>query len=156
MLQCSFKLNGKPMSELKIGALSFPAFSGQENDINQPALMCTPGYGAIPIARYYIFDRQSGGLLGPLKERLDLNGNKKGEWYSLYAIDGNIDDEVICNGIVRGQFRLHPKGRLGRSEGCVTIERLTDWNRIRSIFTDTPKIPIAGSRLKVYDELIVA
>jgi Protein of unknown function (DUF2778) len=156
MLQCTFKLNNKPMSELKIGAVSFPAFSGKEDYLNKASLTCTPGYGALPVGRYYIFDRQSGGILGPLKEWLDMNGNHKREWYSLYAIDGDIDDDqVICGNIVRGQFRLHPKGRMGRSEGCITIDRPTDWHRIRSIFTDTPKVPVPGSQLKAYGELTV-
>jgi hypothetical protein len=82
MLQCSFKLNNKPMSEFKIGALSFPAFSGKDGYTNKPSLMCTAGYGAIPIGRYYIFDRQSGGILGPLKDWLDMNGNIKSEWFT--------------------------------------------------------------------------
>ncbi|MBB5463126.1 hypothetical protein HDG33_006803 [Paraburkholderia sp. Cpub6] len=35
MFQCSFELNGKPMSEFRIGALSFPAYSGQGSYINK-------------------------------------------------------------------------------------------------------------------------
>ena len=156
MLQCSFKLNSQSTSEFKIGALSFAAFSGKEGYTNKPSLMCTPGYGAIPIGRYYIFDRQSGGILGPLKDWLDMNGNHKSEWYALYAIDGSIDDDkTLCEKIVRGQFRLHPKGRLGISEGCITIENMNDWTRIRAIFSDTPKVPVPGSSLKAYAELIV-
>ncbi|WP_429522902.1 tlde1 domain-containing protein [Paraburkholderia youngii] len=88
---------------------------------HKAAGMCTPRIGAIPVGRYYIFDRRSGGILGPWKDRLNLNGNNKSEWFALYAIDANIDDDkVLCDGIIRGQFRLHPKGRLGRSEGCIT------------------------------------
>ncbi|NUY32825.1 DUF2778 domain-containing protein [Paraburkholderia sp. JPY303] len=155
MFQCKFELNGKPMSEFRIGTLSFPAYSGQGSYINKAAGTCTPKYGAIPVGRYYIFDRRSGGLLGPWKDRLDLNGNHKSEWFALYAIDGDIDDDkVLCDGIIRGRFRLHPKGRLGKSEGCITIDRLADWHHIRSIFTSTPKISVPGSELKAYGEVI--
>ncbi|MGF6640671.1 hypothetical protein OKW41_001458 [Paraburkholderia sp. UCT70] len=156
MLQCSFKLNNKPMSEFRIGALSFPAYSGQENYINKAVGMCTPKYGAIPVGRYYIFDRRSGGILGPWKDRLNLNGNNKSEWFALHAIDGDIDDdELLCDGIARGRFRLHPKGRLGKSEGCITIDQLADWRHIRSILSDTPKVSVPGSKLKAYGEVTV-
>ncbi|MBN3850322.1 DUF2778 domain-containing protein [Paraburkholderia sp. Ac-20342] len=156
MLQCTFRLSGKPMSKFEIGALKFDAFSGQGSHINKAPLSCTPNYGAIPVGRYYIFDRKSGGTVGPLMDWLNLNGNNKSEWFSLYAIDGSIDDDhVICDGILRGNFRLHPKGRIGKSEGCVTIENLGDWHRIRAILTDTPKLAVPGSQLKAYGELPV-
>ncbi|HEY2024386.1 DUF2778 domain-containing protein [Paraburkholderia sp.] len=144
------------MSEFTIGVLSFAAFSGQERYINKASGLCTPGYGAIPIGRYYIFDRRSGGFLGPWKERLNLNGNNKSEWFALHAIDGDIDDDkLLCDGIVRGRFRLHPKGRVGKSEGCITIDQLADWHRIRSILTDEPKVSVPGSALKAYGEVMV-
>jgi len=145
------------MSEFKIGVLSFAAYSGQERYINKASGICIPKYGAIPVGRYYIFDRRSGGLLGPWKERLNLNGNNKSEWFALHAIDGDIDDDrLLCEGIVRGLFRLHPKGTLGKSEGCITIDQLADWHRIREILTDVPKVSVPGSALKAYGEVTVA
>lgn len=157
MLQCSFKLNDRPMSEFRIGALAFPAYSGQERYINKVSLTCTPIFGAIPVGQYYIFDRRSGGRLGPWKDALNLNGNNKSEWFALHAIDGNIDDDsVLCNDILRGQFRLHPKGRLGRSEGCITIDQQGDWQHIRSILADIPKGAVPGSELKAYGVVTVA
>ncbi|MBC8731174.1 DUF2778 domain-containing protein [Paraburkholderia sp. UCT2] len=157
MLQCSFKLNNKTMSEFRIGALSFSAYSGQQGYINKVALTCTPVFGAIPVGRYYLFDRRSGGKLGPWKDALNLNGNNKSEWFALHEIDGDIDDDsVLCDNIVRGQFRLHPKGRFGRSEGCITIDQQSDWQRIRSILTDTPKVSVPGSELKAYGVVTVA
>ncbi|WP_315852875.1 MULTISPECIES: DUF2778 domain-containing protein [Burkholderia] len=152
-----FKLNNEPMSEFRIGALSFPAFSGSGLHVNNRSLVCTPKFGAIPVGHYYIFDRQSGGVVGPFMEWLNLNGNDKSDWYALYAIDGNIDDDkVLCDKIVRSQLRLHPKGRLGVSEGCVTIEQRSDWVRIRSILTNVPKISVPGSALKAYGVLTVS
>lgn len=96
-------------------------------------------------------------MLGPWKDALNLNGNNKSEWFALYAIDGNIDDDsVLCDNIVRGQFRLHPKGRVGKSEGCMTIDRLSDWQHIRSILTAIPKVSVPGSALKAYGVATVA
>lgn len=74
MRQCSFELNGKPMSTFKLGASSFPAFSGLDDYVNKRALACTLNLGAIPPGRYYILDRPSGGRLGWL---WDLRSSRK-------------------------------------------------------------------------------
>jgi hypothetical protein len=68
MFQCSFELNNQPMSAFKIGASSLPAFSGLGRFTNQRAMACLKGFGPIPPGGYYILDRQSGGLLGPLRD----------------------------------------------------------------------------------------
>jgi hypothetical protein len=33
-----------------------------------------------------------------------------------------IDDSTFVDGVRRGEFRFHPKGRLGISLGCITLE----------------------------------
>lgn len=40
MIDCSFKLNDKPMSSFKIGAPSFPAFSGLGKHVNRAISQC--------------------------------------------------------------------------------------------------------------------
>jgi hypothetical protein len=35
MIECSFELNGKPMSELKVNRMSFPAFSSFRTHANR-------------------------------------------------------------------------------------------------------------------------
>ncbi len=123
MIDCSFELNDKPVSNFKMGALSFPAFSGLNEHVNRAISQCISNQGPIPKGDYYIFDRQSGGLFGPL---MDLF-NDKDEWFALYSIDNKIDDETYCEQVKRGQFRLHPKGRQGISQGCITIDDWTDF-----------------------------
>ena len=139
MIDCSFQLNNQPMSLLKMGARSFAAFSGLDEHVNRSLSHCISFQGPIPKGNYYIFDRQSGGLLGPLKDMF----NGKDEWFALYAIDENIDDETLCEEIKRGRFRLHPKGRRGISQGCITIDSWMDFQVIRSLLkcTKTEKIP---------------
>jgi hypothetical protein len=156
MLQCSLELNDKPLTHFKIGALSMAAFSGKDEYVNKRSGVCTPNRGAIPFGRYYIFDRQSGGRLGVVRDWIGdhLRGNGVSEWYSLYAIDGKVDDATICNGIERGAFRLHPKG-LGISEGCIAIESPNDWYHIRAIFGSTPRHPVEGTSLSAYGVLTV-
>lgn len=92
MIDCTFKLNDKPMSIFKCGATPFPAFSGRKEHVNRRASACVSGSGPIPPGTYYIFDRQSGGLFGPLSDLF----NNKDKWFALYALDGKIDDETYC------------------------------------------------------------
>ncbi len=40
MLNCSFKLNGKALSEVKIGASGWPAFSGLGSHVNKREFQC--------------------------------------------------------------------------------------------------------------------
>src|SRR6218665_2116354 len=83
MLQCRFELNDQPMSKFIAGASSFPAFSGLGKYANVRKFVCSPSVGAIPPGRYYIIDRQSGGLLGPIRDMF----SQRSEWFALYAAD---------------------------------------------------------------------
>ena len=85
------------MSAFKLGAFSFPAFSGFEENISQPSSVCLANEGPIPIGRYYILDRQArliGNIVGRFTGYMD--------WFALYAIDGRIDDETYCNKVRKG------------------------------------------------------
>lgn len=151
MLRCSFELNGKPMSMVKVYARQFPAFSGLGAHANRRELACHAGVGPIPPGLYYIIDRQSGGMLGSLR---DLFSNKS-NWFALYAADGKIDDETFCNKVKRGSFRLHPKGSLGISQGCITIDSRADFNNLRAHLKASSQITIPGSALMAYGQMTV-
>jgi hypothetical protein len=148
--QYNFELNDQPMSAFKLGAFSFPAFSGFEENINQPSSVCLVNEGPIPIGRYYILDRQAG-ILQKIK---GIFGGHS-DWFALYAIDGRIDDEAFCNKVRRGEFRLHPKGTLGISRGCVTIENLADFQHIKTMLRGGRPSTIPNSSLKAYGILTV-
>lgn len=151
MHRCTFELNDKPMSAFTIGAASFPAFSGRDSHINKRVSACFVNLGPIPPGEYYIFDRQGGGRLEMFRNLFNNNS----EWFALYAIDGKIDDETYCNRVKRGNFRLHPKGPRGISEGCITIEKLTDFHFIRAILKSTTPSAVPGSDLKAYGKVTV-
>ena len=151
MYECSFELNNIPMSAFKIGGLSFPAFSGRGRHVNRRISACHAGLGPIPPGTYYIFDRQSGGLLGPLRDMFNDHSN----WFALHAIDGKIDDEKFCNKVKRGSFRLHPKGDLGVSEGCITIEKLSNYQHLREILKRATPVAVPGSTLMAYGKVSV-
>jgi hypothetical protein len=151
MIECTFELNGKPMSTLKCGATSFPAFSGLGEHVNKRTSACILNKGPIPPGTYYIIDRQSGGLIGPLRDLF----TGRDQWFALYAIDEKIDDETFCENVKRGLFRLHPKGPSGRSEGCVVLEKQADFNFLRTILKNSPKQRIPNSELESYGRLVV-
>lgn len=151
MFHCSFELNNQPMSVFRIGAMSYPAFSGLGNNANQRTMACVKGSGPIPPGTYYIFDRQSGGLLGPIRDMI----NGRNDWFALYAADNRIDDEAFCNEVKRGNFRLHPKGVTGRSEGCVVVDKESDFIQLRAILTSAKPISVYGTKLKAYGCLVV-
>ncbi|WP_454757394.1 DUF2778 domain-containing protein [Cupriavidus campinensis] len=151
MLECTFELNGKAMSALRCGALAFPAFSGLATHVNRPEFMCTLDSGPIPRGTYFIIDRQSGGLLGPIRDAW----SGKGDWFALYAIDRKIDDYTYCNAVKRGNFRLHPKGDLGISKGCITIDNPMDFYRLRGLLKGQKLSPIPGTKHLAYGKVVV-
>ncbi|WP_104403357.1 DUF2778 domain-containing protein [Vibrio penaeicida] len=151
MLEFTFELNGEELSELKCGAASYPAFSGEGANKNNKTAQCIAGSGPIPVGTYYIFDRQSGGMLGPLRDYF----SGKDQWFALYAADSKMDDETICLNIKRGQFRLHPKGPLGVSKGCIVVEHQSDFSTIRSRLKNTSTFKIPSVGLETYGRVIV-
>lgn len=41
----------------------------------------------------------------------------RSDWFSLYRDDGEIDDRTVIDNVKRENFRPHPVGPLGLSEG---------------------------------------
>ncbi|BCM01218.1 hypothetical protein MAFF301560_06050 [Ralstonia solanacearum] len=113
--------------------------------------MCLPSVGAIPPGKYYIMDREAGGILGPIKDFF----RGKDDWFALYADDGHIDDATFCDRVKRGSFRLHPKGFSGISEGCITLENALDFYRIRAMLKGTGTFAIPGTDLRSYGRVTV-
>lgn len=151
MIRCQFKLNNQPMSIFECGAGQFPAFSGQGKHINQRHSVCLPNQGPIPTGSYYIFDRQTGGLTGSFRDLF----NDRRQWFALYAADEKIDDFVHCDKVKRGAFRLHPKGSLGTSQGCIVIESKTDFQFISALLRASKPVAVPGSNLMAYGVVVV-
>lgn len=109
------------------------------------------GSGPIPPGTYFIFDRQSGGRLGRFRDIF----NGRSDWFALYAIDQKIDDETLCEQIKRGSFRLHPKGPLGISEGCITVETRADFQRLRAVLLQSERMMVPDAGLEAYGKVVV-
>ena len=150
-MNLSFELNGKEFSELSAGSMRFKAFSGQEAYRNKPQFHCAPRLGPIPKGRYFIVDRPTGGRLGPVLDYL----KGKHEWFALLADDLKIDDATFCDQVERGQFRLHPKGIQGLSQGCVTLENASDFSLLRRMLLASQTLDVPGARFQAYGILTV-
>lgn len=151
MNECVFELNDKSMSAFKVGASSFPAFSGIGDHINRRVSACILSQGPIPPGEYFILNRESGGRLGWLKDLF----NEKKDWFALYANDEEIDDEKWCEQVKRGQFRLHPKGRMGISQGCIVIEHPKDFQLQSALLKSREPNIIAGTDIRAFGKVIV-
>lgn len=129
-----------------------PAFSGKPAYVNDPAKVMVANRGPLPTGRYYIVDRQSGGKLGWLKELMTERTSAAGrsQWFALYRVDGEIDDFTFVEGVRRGNFRLHPIGRRGISEGCITLLSPVQFNRLRAHLLSQETKLIPGTNIKYF------
>jgi hypothetical protein len=149
----TFTLNGQPMSSV-VGpdGVATPAFSGLGESKDDPSKTGDAYSGPLPTGSYYIVDRPSGGLLGKIK---DFFRPEKGTWFALYRNDGKIDDSTTVNGTVRGSFRLHPKGPLGISEGCITVNNQSDYIRLSFQLMSAKPANIPGTSIRYYGTMEV-
>jgi Tlde1 domain len=151
MFDCPFELDDLPMRVFSIGALKVAAFSGRPPMSIRRIGACVRSQGPIPAGEYYIFDRQGGGRLQWLRNIF----SDRSEWFALYAVDGRIDDETCCGQVRRGRFRLHARGPRGISEGCITIDRPGDFQRIRERLRSVPPSAVPGTPLLAYGKVRV-
>ncbi|MGK3115902.1 DUF2778 domain-containing protein [Candidatus Pantoea formicae] len=156
---CYLVLNRRELTTLNCpGIGSFPAFSGQNEGRNNPEKINVANIGPIVKGRYFIVERPTGGLLGPIRERIlkDLYGTDRSTWFGLFRDDGKIDDHTFIQGVRRGEFRLHPVGPRGISEGCITLQHSIQFDYLRDmLLRGGPTLNIPGSHLKAYGTIKV-
>lgn len=149
------------MSALKDGnGASYPAFSGLPGAKNDPSKTAFEDIGPLPKGTYYIINRQPGGKRHRLRqwfEELGLPGvggwlarGDKDEWFALYRADDAVDDVTTIDGVERGQFRLHPIGDWGISEGCITVNSKEDYAKIRQQLLDSKPRLIPGTNIPYF------
>ncbi|RDS80188.1 DUF2778 domain-containing protein [Dyella monticola] len=152
-----YTLNRQNMSILHVPGLGdFAAFSGDGKGRNNPDGIAWKDSGAIPPGAYYVVNRQSGGYLSQARnffyEQFDLPN--KSEWFALWQCA--LCDSQNVNGVTRGNFRLHPRGPMGVSLGCVTVDKKCDFEKISGYLRSRdPDLPIPGSSLKAFGTLEV-
>lgn len=158
MIMARFALNGLPSSILTVpGVGNFPAFSGQKYGRNNASMAGRKEIGPIPPGRYFVVGRESGGRLGAITEFMLKNvyGTDRATWFALYNDDWQIDDHVFVDGVKRGNFRLHPAGPRGLSEGCITLLHLSDFDYLRAAMLKTTMIPVPCTSFKAYGTITV-
>jgi len=152
-INCTFELNKQPTSRFTCtGFGGVVAFSGDGPGLNNPDATGIRDVGPVPTGTYYIVDRESGGFLGPLRDawtRYGVGTTDHTKWFALWHPE--TGDHVMVGGARRGEFRLHPMGRAGLSQGCIVILNPVDFNRLEHYLRSSkPEIPIPGTHRKAY------
>jgi len=156
--QGRFEINNAEFSPLTMfGIGKFMAFSGNSVYRNRGGCVAIPNNGPLPPGKYWIVDRPGGEfwsrmytLAKDIPTWITKTPTDHSEWFALYRDDGRIDDYTWINGVERGNFRLHPIGPLGISQGCITLQHHSDFWMIRHAFTGASKIPVRSTGLQAY------
>jgi hypothetical protein len=138
---------------------SFTAFSGRGVDVDDPTKGADAMRGPLPPGTYYILDRNSAGHLGWLRDAFHsyFNGYDVTKWFMLWRDNGNgkVEDSTLFNGVMRGQFRLHPIGPLGLSEGCITVMDVNQFDSLRDYLLRSPQAFVPGTSIRYYGTVTV-
>lgn len=148
MLYCTFRLNGSDLSNLSCpGVGFFSAYSGNSGPHrNNPDSVTLKGTGPLPPGKYYIVERpRSIGTRIKDIAASKFTGSDHSIWFGLYRVDKHIDDVTFINDVERGNFRLHPAGYEGISNGCITLPSSSDFGILRQALLNTPKEIISDS-----------
>lgn len=155
---CTFFLNRQSMSTLTCpGFGSIPAYSGLGAHVDDPGSTSLKKEGPLPTGTYYIIDRQSGGRVGWFNDLWhDVRaGTNRSQWFALYRNDGAIDDWTFVQGVRRGNFRLHPAGWWGVSQGCITLPHHRQFDKLRQFLKAQPTTRIPGTVIDYYGTVTV-
>jgi hypothetical protein len=157
-LQGRFVVDNAPIEILAVsGVGAFPAFSGDHVYRNRGGCTAIVGKGPLPTGKYWIVPRPEGGIGSQLQAKArDMFNAVRGrpshhdEWFALYRDDGLIDDWTWVNGVKRGNFRLHPVGGGGVSFGCITLQSVADFQRLRHALLQTSTVPAGNAGIPAY------
>ncbi|MCU6214423.1 DUF2778 domain-containing protein [Enterobacter bugandensis] len=151
MIRCTFHLNNGQLSTLSCpGVGFFPAYSGNAGENrNNPDKVGVPEKGPLPPGKYYIVMRPGSSASHFAKSFTSsiLSGSNHFNWFALYREDSNIDDYTFVEEVRRGNFRLHPAGFQGISNGCITFVNTSHYNILRAALFRQPTFKIEGTQL---------
>ncbi|WP_342713837.1 DUF2778 domain-containing protein [Paraburkholderia lycopersici] len=131
------------------------AFSGQKEGRDNPDDTAKEDIGPLPKGKYFLVDRQSGGILGGFRDWWSAHGfgtTDRTRWFMIW--NPATGDKTNIDGITRGSFRLHPMGPRRLSEGCVTVVNPYDFDRLEKFLrSQKPSLPVPETDLKAYGTL---
>ncbi|QGG08207.1 DUF2778 domain-containing protein [Enterobacter cancerogenus] len=148
MIRCTFHLNGGQLSNLSCPGIGFfPAYSGNAGQHrNNPDSVAVKNIGPLPPGKYYIVDRpRSIGTHVKDYFATKYTLSDHSTWFALYRDDKSIDDITFIDEVARGNFRLHPAGWAGISNGCITLPSPTHFHILREALLSTPKMLVTAS-----------
>lgn len=158
MIKCTFHLNGKSLSNLSCPGIGFfPAYSGNAGvHRNNPNSVKIPNIGPLPPGKYYIVSRPTGGLRTVISDwaASKYSGSDRALWFALFREDDEINDWTFIDKVERGNFRLHPAGYRGISEGCITLASPGHYEIVRSALLKT-STKLVSSSLTAYGTIQV-
>ncbi|WP_312948939.1 DUF2778 domain-containing protein [Superficieibacter sp.] len=153
MIQCTFHLNGGQLSTLSCAGVGFfSAYSGNTGKYrNNPDTVAVVGKGPLPPGKYYIVTRPRGGFKTHWHSMIKEleSGSNRDLWFALYRDDNQLDDTSFIDCVERGNFRLHPAGQSGISDGCITIPSHADYAILLQALISTPPVMITA-QLKAF------
>ncbi|MGL5602592.1 MAG: DUF2778 domain-containing protein [Silvania sp.] len=148
MIHCTFRLNGNALSNLSCPGIGFfPAYSGNTgHHRNNPDSVAVKNIGPLPPGKYYIVDRPRS-LSTRVRDvfATKYTGSDHSIWFALYRVDGLVDDHTFIEQVERGNFRLHPAGYEGVSNGCITLPSPSHFAILREALLRTPSIRVSAS-----------
>ncbi len=148
MISCTFRLNGGKMSTLSCPGLGFfLAYSGNAGpNRNNPDAANIKNVDPLPPGRYYIVSREPGPFGSRLKTfaKSMASGSDHTVWFALYRDDNKIDDITFYKNTERGNFRLHPAGWRGISNGCITLPNVDDYMTLYRALLSTTTMRISS------------
>ncbi|WP_313083333.1 DUF2778 domain-containing protein [Atlantibacter sp.] len=148
MIKCTFHLNGGQLSTLNCPGIGFfPAYSGNQGiNRNNPDSVTLLKKGPLPPGQYYIVSRQRGGLRTRVNDfwKSMESESDRNLWFALYRVDDRIDDLTFIDNVNRGSFRLHPAGRNGNSDGCITLVSLSHYMILWRALITSPKLLVSA------------
>jgi hypothetical protein len=152
-VKCTFVLNKQTTSTLACeGTAPVTAFSGADQGRDNPDNTAIENVGPLPKGTYYLVDRQSGGYLGFIYDWWGANGygsTDRHTWFMLW--NPTSGDTTNINGVKRGNFRLHPKGPLALSHGCITVVDKYQFDRLQKFIRSRGQaLPVPGTTLRAY------
>jgi hypothetical protein len=155
---CTYDLNGKPTSQLVCDGVTYEAFSGNMAAyVNKARYQDVKDNGPLPLGKYYILDRETGGRTGWLWQPVldTFAATDRSEWFSLYRDDDVVDDETTINNVNRNAFRIHPVGPMGISQGCVTLTSQLAFDVLKRYLRNKKGEVLPGRKIRYYGVLYV-
>jgi hypothetical protein len=88
--------------------------------------------------------------IGGVRRFLGTGKLSKQQGNSMFRIVRPNPHATFCDGVERGLFRLHPKGIMGISLGCIVINNPAEFDHVAAKLRGSSQMLIPGLDIKAY------